>query len=156
MVTGPDGAAQCRPDSHERPAMSYPVHIYVGPNGTWCGARNPPPGYISIGLWEPSQFRYRPFIEALNEGVDAARNGQAPVRRGKYSHEQFKHLPVALDRRAKQELRMAAELHLVDGYSISASVRMVGIRRRSLQRALKSMYARLSGEGRFPNDYRHA
>lgn len=128
--------------------MVYPVNVYVDAHGAWCGARLATTDMVSVGLWDVSQLRYRPFIDALNIGVDEARAKLPQRRLGRFSAAQFEIMPVGVDvgrpgKRINPKTVEAMRLHLVEGLSVSEAARRCGWHRANVQRALRALNRRM-------------
>lgn len=127
---------------------TFGLHVYVDRSGNWCGSSVRTDEMVSIGFWDLSQLSYRPFIWALNDGVDDARCPRPQRRLEKYSAAQFAALPVGMDvprpgKRINPKTVEAMRLHLVDGIPVSEAARRLGWHRANVQRAIIALRNRL-------------
>lgn len=125
--------------------MPYPIHVYVSPTGEWAGASRKAKNSVSIGLWWPSQFSYRPFKQAVEDGRVKAMHNAKNKPRGKYTQKQWASMPITAPRGtiANANTIEAMRLHLVEGLTIGNAVKSTGVHRRNVQRMIKSLYKRM-------------
>lgn len=127
--------------------MAYPVHVFVTAAGVWRGAsETDQPNSrlrvrtiegeiaVSIGVWEPSQFDYRPFSAAVAVGAAEARgllDRHYQIRHGRINEATWQQHVAGFRRDVSPYLVRAVHSIVVHGMPINAAAARLLLTRRT-------------------------